>query len=503
MTHYSGERKKGNGMKIGCFTLVLAIILTVVLMGTAMAFADTPISLTLNGAAVPLDPLAPPIIESSRTLVPYRALLEAMGAKVLWDQEAMMATAVLGSNQVQVTIDNAVGFVNGAAKNMDVPPRIVNNRTMIPLRFVMENLNCTVGWDEKTRTVSVATGKVDSLTKILSIALEETPTSYRIVATGDNNIYGTGTFAYEGPERFGIDIKNATFIQGVGKIAADNEYMTGVRYSQFNENTVRIVVDLKGKTAGKVSLSTDRKTVYLDFDKPDVTTDPGNPTDPGIPADPVDRGDTDGRDTRTIPVLDWRATGKLIVVDVGHGGRDPGAEGKLDGVHKIWEKDLNLAIALRLREILTAAGANIVLLRDTDAPMTLYARPEAANTLNADMLISIHNNSNETSTPHGTEVLYYTKEWEAGYGVSSKDLAAAIQKEMIAEIGFFDRGIKNKPEYAVLNKSLMPAVIIEGGHLSNPGNLTVMLTDAYVEGYAVAVARGVINALNTSVMGEQ
>lgn len=488
-------------MKIGCFALVLAIVVTVVLLGTVMAFADTPISLTLNGAAVPLDPSAPPIIESSRTLVPYRALLEAMGAKVLWDQEAMMATAVLGNHQVQVTIDNAVGFVNGAAKNMDVPPRIVNKRTMIPLRFVMENLNCTVGWDEKTRTVSVVTEKKSSLTKILSIALEETPTSYRVVATGANAINGTSTFAYEGPERFGIDIKNATFAQGVGKIAADNEYMTGVRYSQFNETTVRIVVDLKGKTAGRVSLSADRNTVYLDFDKPGIPTDPVTPTDPGLPADPVDRGDTDGREVR-IPVLDWRATGKLIVVDVGHGGKDPGAEGKLNGVHKIWEKDLNLAIALRLREILTKAGANIVLLRDTDAPMTLYARPEAANTLNADMLISIHNNANETPTPHGTEVLYYTKEWEAGYGVLSKDLAAAIQAEMIAEIGFFDRGIKNKPEYAVLNKSLMPAVIIEGGHLSNPANLTVMLTDAYVENYAVAVARGVINALNVSVMGE-
>lgn len=481
--------------------MVLAIILTVVLLGTAMVFADTPISLNLNGAAVPLDPSAPPLIESNRTLVPYRALLEAMGAKVLWDQEAMMATAVLGSNQVQVTIDNAVGFVNGVAKNMDVPPRIVNDRTMIPLRFVMENLNCTVGWDQQTRTVSVITAKDSGMTRILSIALEETPTSYRVVATGGNIITGTGTFAYEGPERFGIDIKNATFDQGVGKIAADNEYMTGVRYSQFNENTVRIVVDLKGKTAGKVSLSTDRKTVYLEFDKPDAPSNPEIPAEPGIPADPVDRGDTDVREAR-IPVLDWRATGKLIVVDVGHGGKDPGAEGKLDGVHQIWEKDLNLAIALRLREILTEAGANIVLLRDTDSPMTLYARPEAANTLNADMLISIHNNANETTTPNGTEVLYYTKEWEAGYGVLSKDLAAAIQKEMIAEIGFFDRGIKNKPEYAVLNKSLMPAVIIEGGHLSNPGDLTVMLTDAYVESYAVAVARGVINALNVSVMGE-
>ncbi len=128
--------------------------------------------------------------------------------------------------------------------------------------------------------------------------------------------------------------------------------------------------------------------------------------------------------------------------------------------------------------------------------MTLYSRPEAANAMNADLLVSIHNNSAETSTPNGAEVLYYDKVGTEAYGITSKELAACIQKELILETGLKDRGIIDCPHLAVLNKSLMPAVIIEGGFLSNPNDLQVMLTEEFKEGYAVAAARGIINALN-------
>lgn len=481
-------------MKIGCSTLLVTLLLLVLLaFATAgTAFAADPVSLSLDGAPVVFDPNAPPVIEASRTLVPYRALLEAMGAKVLWDQEAMMATAILGSRQVQVNIDSTVGFVNGVSKTMDVPPRIVNGRTMIPLRFVLENLNCEVEWQQATRTVAITTARSAETPRVTAISTEETKTSYRVVAQADQPLGSTGTFAYENPERYGIDLRNAQLPAGVGRIDSGNEVFSAVRFSQFDSSTVRIVVDLNSKTAGKVSLSEDRTALYIDFDKPGMEAEP----EPE-PADPVDRGDATGREPR-IPALDWRAAGKRIVVDVGHGGKDPGAEGKLDGVHAIWEKDLNLAVALRLREIMEEAGANIILLRDTDAPMTLYARPEAANTMNADLLVSIHNNSAETAVPKGTEVHYYAKEWEQGYEISSRDLAKAIQAEMVAEVGFYDRGTYNSPALAVLNKSLMPAVIIEGGYLSNPEDLAFMMTDDYVEAYATAVARGLIQALNAA-----
>ena len=332
--------------------LMIAII---VVLGSGMAFAEGHVNLQLDGQTIETD--VPPIIESGRTLVPYRALLEAMGAEVFWEQDANMATAILGSHRVQVTIDNTTAFVNGITKQMDVPPRIVDSRTMIPLRFVLENLNCTVDWDNDTRTVLITSPKKEGPTEIQSISYEETDSGYRIVARGTDVIKSIRTFAYEDPERYGIDIFNSAFPERVGSIAADNEVFKSVRFSQFDENTVRIVADLNEKVAGKVSLSEDRSTVFIDFDKPGALIGEGNRGEDG--RRPDGSGSEDETILGTIPELDWRATGKLIAIDAGHGGNDSGATGKINGKLVVMEKDLNLDIALRLYELLKQAGANV------------------------------------------------------------------------------------------------------------------------------------------------
>ncbi len=488
-------------MKVFIRVILMVAVLTLVFAGAVFAFAESDIKLQLDGQIIKTD--VPPIIESDRTLVPYRALLEAMGAEVHWEKEAEMATAILGSHRVQVTIGRTDAFVNGAIKKMDVPPRIINDWTMIPLRFVLENLNCTVAWDGSTRTVIVESPQSEGPTEVSEIIYEETAQSYRIIARGSNIIKSTKTFSYNEPERYGIDIHNAILPEKVGAIAAENTVFNNIRFSQFDEDTVRIVVDLNDKVAGKLSLSEDRSTLYLDFDKPEADEGAGS-EDEGARDLPDDPGQTDGESTGMLPELDWRASGRLIAIDVGHGGIDPGASGKINGVTVINEKDLNLDIALRLHQLLDDAGANVVLLRDKDIGMSLYERPEAANSLNADLLISIHNNATDkTSVPNGTEVLYYDSVGTENYGISSKLLAEYIQTELLIEIGLKDRGVKNSPQLAVLNKSLMPAVIIEGGFLSNPMDLQAMLTDRYKEAYAVGTARGIINALNYWAEGSE
>ena len=475
-------------------TIRIGILVAIILvLAGGMAFAGDAIRLELDGQIIETD--VAPIIENERTLVPYRALLESMGAEVSWEQEADMATAILGSHRVQVTIDRTTAFVNGITKEMDVPPRIINSRTMIPLRFVLENLNCTVDWDNDTRTVIIDSPGGDGPAEIHTIDYEETDDSYRIIARGSEAIKSARTFAFDGPERYGIDIDNAEFRDRVGAIAADNEVFSGVRFSQFDDDTVRIVVDLNEKVAGKVSLSEDRSAVFIDFEKPGTENSGGDRG--GDVFEKPDDSDGIDEDLRGIlPELDWRATGKLIAIDVGHGGKEPGAVGKINGKEVIVERDLNLAIGLRLHELLSRAGANVVLLRDSDITMSLYSRPEAANAMNADLLISVHNNSAHNSTSNGTEVLYYDKVGIESYGITSKELAAYIQEELVEETGLKDRGIIDCPHLAVLNKSLMPAVIIEGGFLSNDNDLQVMLTEEFREAYAVAAARGTINALN-------
>lgn len=463
----------------------IVLIGLIFILGTLSAFAGEEITLELDGETIVTD--VAPLIENERTLIPYRALLEAMGGEVSWNQEAQMASATLGSQKVQVTIDNTTGFVNGGIQVMDVPPRIVNNRTLIPLRFVLENLNCSVDWNPDTRTVLINSPQDQSTALISNISIQELENSFRIMAESSEELTSITSFAYQDPERFGIDIHNAVLPEGVGSLVADNDVFQKVRYSQLDEDTVRIVVDLNAKVAGKISLSKERTSIYIDFDLPENADDS------------VSEEETDAEEPAILPTLDWRVSGKLIAIDPGHGGKDPGAEGILDGRHAVWEKDLNLPIALRVHELLTEAGANAMLLRDTDVYMGLYARPEAANMMNADLLVGIHNNSGETATSRGTEILYYTKEGEESYGLASKDVATMVQKEIVAEIGLPDRGIHSRPQLAVLNKSLMPAIIIEGGFLSNREDLSVMLTEDFLEDYAIGVARGIINVLNASV----
>lgn len=97
----------------------------------------------------------PPVTESDRTLVPMRFLFEKLGAEVSWDQETETATAQKANTVLSFSIDQNSAVVNGQPVTMDVPARLVNDKTMVPLRFLSENLGYTVEWDEATRMATI------------------------------------------------------------------------------------------------------------------------------------------------------------------------------------------------------------------------------------------------------------------------------------------------------------------------------------------------------------
>ncbi|MDO4552575.1 MAG: N-acetylmuramoyl-L-alanine amidase family protein [Bacillota bacterium] len=488
--------------------LLFVMIVVFVFTGAALAEETAEYAtadLTLDGAAVETD--MPPVILEGRTLIPARALFEGMGGEVLWDGEARMVTILWGSYRIQLTIDSTTAFVNGAQETLDVPATIINDRTLIPVRFVAEAIGCTVDWDPETRTVMVTSPESQEFASITSVTLSTTETGYRITVTGEDMIGTYKATAYEEPDRFGVDIYNALLVQGVGSLTADNEIFQSVRFSQFDGETVRIVVDLLQKQAGTVSLSEGRTALYIDFPSLLASETGGGEEgeegeegegEDGETQDDDSAGPPEELDALGLPELDWRMGGKLIAIDVGHGGSDVGAQGYVNGVAAVDEKDLNLSVALRLHELLELAGANVVLLRDEDVYMSLYSRPEAANAMNADLLVSIHNNSADNTAANGTEVLYYAKKGEELYGYTSETIATWVHQELLESIGLADRGVKSSPHLAVLNKSLMPAIIIEGAFLSNEGDLAHMMREEYIEEYALGAARGIIKALNAS-----
>lgn len=112
-----------------------------------------PVTVLVNGEAVAFD--QPPVIVDGRTLVPVRAVFEALGAKMEWDNESRTAAAVKDGINVEIKIGESSFEKNGQQIPLDVPAQIIGDRTLVPLRAVADAFACQVGWDGETKTAMV------------------------------------------------------------------------------------------------------------------------------------------------------------------------------------------------------------------------------------------------------------------------------------------------------------------------------------------------------------
>lgn len=141
--------------------IIAAAALAAALSFQTTAFMEGPqVSILVDGT--PLQCETAPFIENDRTLVPMRAIFEAVGAEVQWDQETstVIAWRVDDAAQTFVSLqaNQKTAFVNNEEKELDVPAKIVGEgTTMVPLRFVAESLGETVEWDQDSYTVTITT----------------------------------------------------------------------------------------------------------------------------------------------------------------------------------------------------------------------------------------------------------------------------------------------------------------------------------------------------------
>lgn len=173
--------------------------------------------------------------------------------------------------------------------------------------------------------------------------------------------------------------------------------------------------------------------------------------------------------------------GKVIVIDPGHGGVDPGAVGKYTN-----EKTLTLDTSEELQALLKAAGATVIMTRtsNTSRKLELSERVAISQKYNPDVFISIHYNSgSETAT--GLETYYNTKNG------NESQLAKYIQSELVKQTGMRDRGV-DTAEFYVIKHNKMQSVLIELGFISNPKEEKLIASKAYQQ----KAARGILNGLN-------
>ena len=138
--------------KILTTTLVLVLV-TGMLIPTGLHASE--ISVTVDGVAVDFEGQGPAIVDG-RTLVPVRGVFEALGFEVGWHQGAQIASLSNENYTLQITIGNETFVLNGGSHNLDVPAQIIEDRTMLPIRAVLESVGYFVDWDNATRTVLVS-----------------------------------------------------------------------------------------------------------------------------------------------------------------------------------------------------------------------------------------------------------------------------------------------------------------------------------------------------------
>lgn len=638
--------------------------------GKHHAYAAKEVKIEIDGKAmVPKD--MPAVIIDGRTMLPMRQIAQELGCEVNWNEAAKQIYVMRGSDIIVFTVDSKTGYENGKEFTMDVPATIVNDRTMLPVRALADALHLNIKWDDPNRIVSIQSG--DTVVKDEPKAPESgqttagTLTGIQMPSAKDAD--QTFTIQADGPmgryeKTFVDDQKIVLDFYGAksslpGEITKTNsDIVTGIRTATHENNGdsfTRVVFDLSGKKKYEVTQSADKKNITISFGKTTVdkisavhsqnkdiitiggtgsfgasvamTADPqkiivtipncqsnlsdkintdelqyvldgkvdtskGNTVELVLAVedlvqysyreenqnlileiypttlknmrydknanvlyldkkDKIDTGSVkfedhylDGYFDVTLPgdyesdygygTYDVKGTvvenievstkgvnttfrfkqnrisayevtdegdsyairvknpkevyDKVLLLDAGHGGKDPGTSG-----NGMQEKNLNLTIAQKIAQKLQGSGIKVYMTRDSDVYPENSTRAKTANDI-ADLMVSIHMNSGP-ETANGTETLYQVHANDNGARLTSKQLAEILQGKVVSATGNTNRGAKLWTDVLILNRTTVPSVIVEVIFITNTGDALKISNPAYQDQVAQAIADGIQEAV--------
>lgn len=638
--------------------------------GKHHAYAAKEVKIEIDGKAmVPKD--MPAVIIDGRTMLPMRQIAQELGCEVNWNEAAKQIYVMRGSDIIVFTVDSKTGYENGKEFTMDVPATIVNDRTMLPVRALADALHLNIKWDDPNRIVSIQSG--DTVVKDEPKAPESgqttTGTLTGIQTPSEKDADQTFTIQADGPmgryeKTFVDDQKIVLDFYGAksslpGEITKTNsDIVTGIRTATHENNGdsfTRVVFDLSGKKDYEVTQSADKKNITISFGKTTVdkisavhsqnkdiitiggtgsfgasvamTADPqkiivtipncqsnlsdkintdelqyvldgkvdtskGNTVELVLAVedlvqysyreenqnlileiypttlknmrydknanvlyldkkDKIDTGSvkfedhyldgyfdvtlpgdyesdygygtydvkgtvaenievstkggnttfrfkqnrisayevTDEGDSYAIQVKNPKEVyDKVLLLDAGHGGKDPGTSG-----NGMQEKNLNLTIAQKIAQKLQGSGIKVYMTRDSDVYPENSTRAKTANDI-ADLMVSIHMNSGP-ETANGTETLYQVHANDNGARLTSKQLAEILQGKVVSATGNTNRGAKLWTDVLILNRTTVPSVIVEVIFITNTGDALKISNPAYQDQVAQAIADGIQEAV--------
>ena len=304
--------------------------LTLTYDGVEHEYNAKDVTLMLNNDKFePQEGQMPPIILNDRTLVPVREVFEYVGGKVNWDGSERRVDVTLDDKTISLWIDKTECKVNNETINVDVPAKIINNKTMVPARFISEQGGLVVGWNADTYTVDIKFPKA----KITNIGFATIEGVNCLVATANSKITGYKYFSLpaedesHSPLRLVLDIENCEFTFDTSNAKFDEGMLAGIRFGKQENDVNRIVLDLREDTDYVVTLSKDRTKLYFamaeefkvpgdDLDNQDDTNVEKTIEDNEIIVDEKPSGELpkdDGDSTGEIPTKD--SSGEISKVE--------------------------------------------------------------------------------------------------------------------------------------------------------------------------------------------
>lgn len=451
---------------------------------------------TVDGVAVHLD--APVILVNARTMVPLRFMSETIGAEVEWNSAArtVYIKAINESDDiidepsdtgkkeitpgsiVEVTADN-LNVRNGPGSSNSVLWKVKKGDKLTVIESSqnwckVKLADGRIGWVSKTFVAVVGkedqgqtgpesgeqgeTDKKDGSSTVTDWTVEEVDGNLVTTITSSGAMVHD-IFTLTAPSRVVVDLKGVQPGELPGEIEVESNLVKKIRTGLFSENpsTVRLVFDVN-------------KPVMFNATKGD-----------------------NGKGTELtlklyVPDLGTSLKGKVIAIDPGHGGSDPGAVGPTG----LKEKDVNMDVGLLTANLLRQNGAQVVMTRTTDTYVDLYQRTKIAGNAGAGVFVSIHMNAHPDASTAGTST-YYRRDDVPGLGVSQQDnrmLAQQIQSQLVQYLNRRNIGLK-QANFVVLRTAAMPAVLVEASFISNPEEEALLRKDTYRAKIAEAIAKGI------------
>lgn len=510
--------------------------------GSVHNYTGAVYNLEINGRLLTDLPLEP-IIFNDRALVPVREVFEALGAKVLYDDTDKSIDISYGTKTVKLQIDSVEARINGKKTLIPdkVAPKLIakwgeSAKTMVPVRFISENVGLDVDFNDSKGLISVSDGKSRPSAnptatpapardvKLNKISYKQDEDVVIITISADAKIEKISDPAVTAADVLYTDIYDAEY-SVANKTEIGLGAVTSVRFG-LHDDCTRIAVDTVGMKKYSVALSADRKSIVIKISA-DETANVTPDKTPVPTVSPSTSPTTSSTPTPThTPKPIKYDSRKIVVLDAGHGGNDPGASGYLMNEEekkayyeavasteiilptmkpgsgkKYNEKDIALLVAHKVKKNLEKNGIIVRMTRTGDTYPELDERPELANGEGAVIFVSIHLNSTTSAVTaaNGIEVFYSEQNNDDDILLTSKQLSKFILDNVIDFTDAKSRGVKTG-NLLVNRECLMPSALIEIGFMNNPDELELMITDSYQDKIAAGISQGILAAWEKVVL---